>query len=474
MPFGVASVPAIFQKVMDTILQGLPNIICYLEDILVCGSTVEENLKNVEQVLLRLRQYGVKAKKEKCVFLSKTVEYLGHRIDESGLHTLDSKVTAVTKAPRPKNVQELRSFLGLVHYYHKFMPNLATLLHPLNDLLKSGNTRRWSKECTRAFDEAKKLLVTSPVLAHFDPSLPIKLAGDASAYGIGAVISHVFPDGQECPITFSSQTLSKTEKKYGQIEKEALSLIYGIQKFHQYLYGRKFVLVTDHKPLITLFGPKKGIPSLAAAWLQRWALLLSAYSYDIQFQHTEEHSNADALSRLPLCVNHISPITDMSDAFMIGQLQTLPVLAEQVATATHRDKLLSKIYSYVQKGWPQTVSDDKKSNWRRAKELSTQSGCLLWGNRVIIPGPLRSKLIDELHQNHPGIARMKSIVRSYFWWPALDSELEEKARSCVARQSVKNSSASATAPLALASQILVKSTHKFCWSLHEQNIPYCG
>ena len=178
---------------------------------------MEENLKNVEQVLLR--QYGVKAKKEKCVFLSKTVEYLGHRIDESGLHTLDSKVTAVTKAPRPKNVQELRSFLGLVHYYHKFMPNLATLLHPLNDLLKSGNTWRWSKECTRAFDEAKKLLVTVPVLAHFDPSLPIKLAGDASAYGIGAVISHVFPDGQERPIAFSSRTLSKTEKNYGQIEK---------------------------------------------------------------------------------------------------------------------------------------------------------------------------------------------------------------------------------------------------------------
>ena len=179
--------------------------------------------------------------------------------------------------------------------------------------------------------------------------MPIKLAGDASAYGIGAAISHVFPDGQECPIAFTSRTLSKAEKNYGQIEKEALSLVYGIQKFHQYLYGRKFVLVTDHKPLLTLFGPKKAIPSLAAARLQRWALQLSAYSYDIEFRPTEEHSNVDALSRLPLHVNHVSAI-DLVDTFMIGQLQALPVLAEHVATATRKDVLLSKVYSYVQKG----------------------------------------------------------------------------------------------------------------------------
>ena len=261
-------------------------------------------------------------------------------------------------------------------------------------------------------------------------------------YGIEAVISHVFPNGEERPIAFSSRTLSKAEKNYGQIDKEALSLVFGIQKFHKYLYGCKFVLVTDHKPLITLFGPKKGIPSLAAARLQRWALLLSAYSYDIQFRRTEDHSNADALSRLPLSVNNVSTTTYLTDTFMIGQLQALPVSAEQVATVTRRDTVLSKVYNYVQKGWPQTVKDDEKPYWRRAKELSTQSGCLLWGNRVIIPGPLRNKLIDELHQNHPGIG-MKSIARSYFWWPALDRELEEKARSCVACQSVKNSSASA-------------------------------
>ena len=197
LPFGVASALAIFQKVMDTVLQGLAGarvhkiyiyyellagVICYLDDILVSGTTEEENLKNVEQVLTRLQQYGIKARKEKCVFLAKTVEYLGHRMDSTGLHTLSSKVAAITKATKWRNLQEPRSFLGLIHYYHKFLPNLATLLHPLNDLLKAGSKWKWSKKCSDAFEEAKQLLISSPVLPHFDPSLPIKLAGDASAY----------------------------------------------------------------------------------------------------------------------------------------------------------------------------------------------------------------------------------------------------------------------------------------------------
>ena len=189
LPFGVASAPSIFQKVMDTVLQGLPKVICYLDDILVSEATREEHLQNLENVLQRLQQYNIRAKRSKCVFMCESVDYLGHRIDATGLHTLSSKVKAVQNALQPKNVQELRSFLGLLHYYGKFLPNLATLLHPLNALLKSGSKWVWSTECSKAFQAAKQLLVTAPVLAHYVPELPIRLAGDASAYGIGAVIS---------------------------------------------------------------------------------------------------------------------------------------------------------------------------------------------------------------------------------------------------------------------------------------------
>ena len=142
--------------------------------------------------------------------------------------------------------------------------------------------------------------MSSSVLAHYDPSRPLRLAADASAYGIGAVISHVMPDGEEHPVAFASRSLQNSERNYAQLEKEALALVFGIKKFHQYLYGRKFTLVTDHKPLLAILGPKKEIPSLTAARLQRWAILLSAYNYTLEFKPTALHGNADGLSRLPL------------------------------------------------------------------------------------------------------------------------------------------------------------------------------
>ena len=146
----------------------------------------------------------------------------------------------------------------------------------------------------------KQLLTTSNVLTHYDPTLPLKLAADASQYGLGLVISHKLPGGEERQFVFASRSLSKNEQNYAQIDKEVLALIFGVQKFHAYIFGRKFTLVTDHQLLTTILGPKKGIPCVAAAQLQRWAILLSAYTYDIEFRNTAAHGNVDALSRLPL------------------------------------------------------------------------------------------------------------------------------------------------------------------------------
>lgn len=151
-------------------------------------------------------------------------------ITAEGVHTTNQKVKAVVDAPRPRDVSELRSFLGLLNYYGKFLPNLASTLHPLHSLLQTGRSWNWSHQCQVAFESAKKALVQAPLLVHYDPDIPITLAGDASAYGVGAVISHKMPDGMERPIAFASRTLSISEKNYSQVEKEALSLIFGIKK----------------------------------------------------------------------------------------------------------------------------------------------------------------------------------------------------------------------------------------------------
>ena len=187
--FSIASAPAIFQRTMDTILQGLHHIQCYIDDILVTGVDDEVHLRNLEDVLTRLRTHGIRVKSSKCSFFQDSVECLGHKIMSKGLHTTTKKVDAVRLAPAPKNQCELRSFLGLLHYYEKFIPNLATLIYPLNSLLKTSIPWNWSKECKWAFNEAKDRLISASVLAHYDPQLPLCLARDASAYGIGAVIS---------------------------------------------------------------------------------------------------------------------------------------------------------------------------------------------------------------------------------------------------------------------------------------------
>ena len=352
LPFGVASAPAIFQKIMDEILQGISHVVCYLDDILISGSSDKEHLTNLEEVLKRLREAGVHLCKEKCVFWAESVEYLGHVVSKEGLRTADSKVEAVLKARAPNNSAELRSFLGLVHYYGKFMHKLAETLQPLNALLKKNARWEWSSSCEVAFQRVKDQLATAPVLCHYDPSLPLRLAGDASAYGIGAVLSHILKDGSERPIAYASRSLSVAEKNYAQLEKEALSLVFGVKKFHQFLYGRNFQLVTDHKPLTMIFGSKTGVPPIAAARLQRWALLLSAYSYTIVYKPGVNHNNVDGLSRLPLSQVKPSAFEVQNTDFTVCQLNLLPVTAKQLAAATRSDPELSRVLHFTLKGWP--------------------------------------------------------------------------------------------------------------------------
>ena len=253
------------------------------------------------KVLGVLEKYNLRLKKEKCVFNAPSVDYLGYRISALGLQPLPKKIIAIQEAPAPSNGQELRAFLGLVNYYGCFINQLSTITHPLNQLQKKGTRWVWSKAGNKAFLLLKEKLASAEVLAHYDVNLPIKLDCDASAYGIGAVLSHTYSDGSERPIAYASRTLSPSKGNYAQLEKEGLALVYGVKKFHKYLYGRPFTLVTDHKPLMAILGSKKNLPTLVAARLQRWALFLLGYRYQLEFRPSGKHCNADGLSRLPKC-----------------------------------------------------------------------------------------------------------------------------------------------------------------------------
>ncbi|KAL0150485.1 hypothetical protein M9458_054302 [Cirrhinus mrigala] len=436
LPFGITSTPSLFQRAMDQILVGLPGVVCYLDDILVTGTDNESHLQNLDATLNRLKEYRLRVRKDKCEFFQSAVEYLGHVIDASGLHTSPSKVKAIVDAPTPKNVSQLRSFLGLLNYYGRFIPNIATLLKPLHKLLCHENSWRWSTECQETFKRAKETLLKSKALTHFDPALPIQLACDASPYGVGAVLSHIMPNGQEKPIAFASRSLSKAETNYAQIECEELSIVFGVRKFYQYIFGRKFTLLTDHRPLTVIFGPYHGIPSLAASRMQRWALLLSAHTYDIKYRKSELHGNADGLSRLPLA-DQVKE-AKVAEIFYFSQVERAPVTAAQVRKGTRKDPVLSKVMDFAMTRKGENNDLLLKQYITRRHELSVQSGCLLWGRRVIIPPAMRKPVLKQLDAGHCGMVCMKEIARSYFWWPGVDGQIEEKARTCTSCQSIRN------------------------------------
>ena len=264
---------------------------------MVSGENGEDHRKNLEEVFRRLADAGLRLNPKKCVFLAEEVVYLGQKINKDGVKPVNDKVKAVTEASVPKNVSQLRAYLGMLNYYHRFIPNLASEFQPLYKLLRKNEAWKWGPQQQRTFETSKEMLKSSKLIVHYDSKKEVLLQCDASPYGVGAVLSHVMEDGWERPIAYASRTLAPAEKNYSQLEKEALAIIFGLGKFHQYVYGRKFTIITDHKPLQGLFNEQKGIPVTAAERIRRWALTLSAYEYRIQYKAGSQHTNA--LSRIP-------------------------------------------------------------------------------------------------------------------------------------------------------------------------------
>ena len=244
------------------------------------------------------------------------------------------------------------------------------------------------------------------------------------------MISHYLETEGEKPVAFASRTLTAAEKKYSQLDKEALSIIFGIKKFQQYLQGRHFTIMSDHKPLQYLFGEGKPIPVLASARIRRWALILSSHDYKIEFRPGQQHGNADVLSRLPLpaSVEETSPPGEV--VLLMETLHNTPVDSKMIRRWTDLDPVLSKVQRLAQSGWKHTSEENLKPYQNRSSELSVQDSCVLWGDRVIIPKAGRDRTLQVLHNGHPGITKMKQLARSVVWWPGIDSDIEKRVKSC--------------------------------------------
>ena len=256
LPFGITSAPEFFQKQMSKILIGLDGVICMIDDVLIHGKTPQEHDQRLVAVLTRLRKANVTLNKDKCEFSKHSIRFLGQIIDSSGIRPDPEKVKAIQAMKEPENITELRRFLGMTTQLSKFTPNLAETTKPLRDLLSTKNMWVWGEPQQKAFQQLKRQLSSTPVLALYHPDRLTTVSADSSSFGLGAVITQKQPDATWRPVAYCSRSLSNTEQKYAQIEKEALALTFGCERFSDYLIGKQFHVETDHKPLVSLLGSK--------------------------------------------------------------------------------------------------------------------------------------------------------------------------------------------------------------------------
>ncbi|XP_039761835.1 uncharacterized protein LOC120634993 [Pararge aegeria] len=296
MPFGLKNAPATFQRLMNTALSGLQGIQCfvYLDDIVIYSYDLDTHMRNLSNIFDRLRKFHLKLQPDKCEFLRREVSYLGHIITDEGVKPNPEKTRAVEEFPIPKRPKDIKSFLGLVSYYRRFIPNLSKIAKPLTTLLKKDISFVWGNEHQLAFEHLKNALISAPILAYPDFTKPFLLTCDASNFAISAILSQGSV-GNDRPIAYASRTLNKAECNYSVTEKECLAIIFGTKTFRPYLYGHKFTIVTDHRPLKWLFNCKE-----PGSKLVRWRLKLEEFDYEVMYKKGKINSNADTLSRYPV------------------------------------------------------------------------------------------------------------------------------------------------------------------------------
>ena len=225
------------------------------------------------------------------------LEVLGFVIDKNGLHKAKSKINAMVNAPQPKNSKELASFLGLINFYARFLENRSEYPKPLYELANKEKYE-WNEKCTKSFEWVKNELISPKVLANYDPKEKIVLARDVLDYGLFAILSHRYKNGEEKPKAYASKKIAKHELNRKILDKEAMGITFGFKRFYQFIFGKVIILKTDNKALGLILGARKGIPQTADNRFQRWAYYLSGFKYEIEHIKSEANTNCYALSRL--------------------------------------------------------------------------------------------------------------------------------------------------------------------------------
>ena len=486
MPFGLTNAPATFQRLMERTLKDLPNCLCYLDDIIIHSASFEEHLERLAAVFERLRQVGLKLKPSKCSLLRKRVQYLGHVISENGIEADPDKTEAIKNWPVPQTVHELRQTLGFFGYYRRFVKDYAQLAKPLHELLKGHeNTTRKNKSVqvelnASALDALAKLktaLTNPPILGYADYSLPFELHTNALLLGLGAVLYQKQKDKLRV-IAYASRNLKPAEANYPAHKLEFLALKWSVcEKFHDYLYGHKFTVLTDNNPMSYALTSAK----LDAA-SHRWLAELSTYDFSISYRSGKHNGDADGLSRVPCSAVHqdteeregrltedaVHAICSMAQLADIGYSESIcmgksvvdqympelwdctedgPRFSVLWTTLQGKDPVISKVVSILkQRRKPDSeelaIHSDMKIFLKEWDKLCLQKGVLYRKRKdtdtleevvqLVLPESERARALKGLHDDigHLGRDRTLNLVRARFFWPKMAESVQEKVRNC--------------------------------------------
>lgn len=442
LPMGLCNAPASFQRLMSIVLGKMLGeyCLCYLDDIIVLGTSFHEHLENLERVLKRLKEYGLTLKPKKCELFTRQVNFLGHVVSREGVSVDDQKIEAIKNWPVPSCKIELRAFMGLAGYYRRFIKDFAGIAVPLFRL--SGEVPfSWDQECQGAFDTLKRLLCTTPVLSYPQfgkDSGRFILDTDASNFALGGVLSQEI-EGEERVIAYGSKTMNKAERNYCATRKELLAVVYFCTMFRPYLLGRQFVVRTDHASLTWLKNLKDPEGQLA-----RWILKLQDYDFEIVHRAGHLHRNADALSRnprhqgnntCPACtVNAVT--VDPSDARRTSSwslqhdqeldhdVQVLRVSLEAGRSPSHDER-------NALSSWGHKLA-------KKLDDLSVRGSCMGFNRRdkwlPVVPPCTVSRILKSLHEDlgggHLGTSKLTSKVEERFWWPDYRNDILSFVAGC--------------------------------------------
>ena len=420
LPFGLSVSSEIFQKRLHDALVGLEGTLCVADDIVVHGEDVATHDQRLHALLTRCKEKGIKLNKDKSEIRRTDITFIGHKITKEGLQADPEKIQGIVNMDRPNNKEEVQTLQGTVNYLAKFMPHLSDVMKPIRDLTKQGIDFMWGRAQEDAFKEIKKLATASPILAFYDQNKELILQCDASNKGLGAVL---LQDGR--PVAYKSRALSPTEVRYATIEKEMLAIVWGLEKFHQYTYGRQVQVHSDHKPLEAIM--KKPL-ALAPRRLQNMLMRALNYDFEVIWKQGKTQVIADLLSR--------SIITEGDEDFeAVNACTFLPMGIEKIKrikNETDTDEVMMTLKETIMKGWPDRENTPAVLTPYHsfADEMTIQDGIIFKGDRVVIPLSMRADMKREVHGAHGGVQACLSRARESIFWPGMTSEIRQFVETC--------------------------------------------